>query len=248
MATTFARAQDVPPFSPLLETEKPPFFKKMRNSVVVTFQVISKKRVGVGSRARAGEDENDIRYGSGFVFSSEGHILTWGDNIKGNKSSKIQVQFFQQNEPIDASVVYSHPTKNVAILKPKDCLHRPVAYAELADNEAEVGMEVYCIGHPLGLTYNMLIGQVGFPGARQYGEFVELDNNRILRGKAGLDDKLALIQLNNIHGSDAIEGAPVFDASGRVLGMLAFCLTLFDFAIHHKELKAVIGEFKGNKG
>ena len=95
--------------------------------------------------------------GSGFVIDTEGHIVTNYHVVQG--ASEIEVSF-SNRETVDARVVGSDPSTDLALLE-VDVEARALRPLALADSDAvEVGDPVVAIGNPFGLERTVTSGIV----------------------------------------------------------------------------------------
>ncbi|MFZ9963900.1 MAG: trypsin-like peptidase domain-containing protein [Terrimicrobiaceae bacterium] len=135
--------------------------------------------------------------GSGFVFSSEGHILTNNHVIDG--ASGIQVKL-RDGRRFDALVIGSDERSDLAVLK---IIARDLPVADLGDSERlKVGELAFAIGTPLELPYTFTFGVVSAKGRNlglggNYDEFIQTDTS---------------INPGN-------SGGPLCDIDGRVIGI-----------------------------
>ena len=135
--------------------------------------------------------------GSGFVFSSEGHILTNNHVIDG--ASGIQVKL-RDGRRFDAQVIGSDERSDLAVLK---IIARDLPVADLGDSERlKVGELAFAIGTPLELPYTFTFGVVSAKGRNlglggNYDEFIQTDTS---------------INPGN-------SGGPLCDIDGRVIGI-----------------------------
>jgi S1-C subfamily serine protease len=140
--------------------------------------------------------------GSGFVIDTEGHILTNAHVVSG--ADRIQVTVGRDEDPMDAEVVGTDPSTDVAVLKvdaPADELH-PL---ELGDSsQVRVGDPVVAIGNPFGLDRTATAGIVS---ALQ--REISSPNGFTIRNVIQTD---APINPGN-------SGGPLLDAAGRVIGI-----------------------------
>jgi len=109
-------------------------------------------------------DENElvpISSGSGFVWDSEGHIVTNNHVVEG--ADQVQVTFNDGTVAI-AEVVGVDPDSDLAVLKiePEGYTLQPVKLGNLDD--VRVGMRVAAIGNPFGLQGTLTSGIVSAIG------------------------------------------------------------------------------------
>lgn len=96
--------------------------------------------------------------GSGFVIDKDGHVVTNYHVVQGAK--KVQVSF-SDTELIDATVVGSDPSTDIAVLKIKGAWARSLTPLALGDSSAiQVGDAVVAIGNPFGLERTVTAGIV----------------------------------------------------------------------------------------
>jgi S1-C subfamily serine protease len=140
--------------------------------------------------------------GSGFVIDTEGHLLTNAHVVSG--ADRIQVTLGGDEEPMDAEVVGTDPSTDVAVLKvdaPAGELH-PLELGDSSD--LTVGDPVVAIGNPFGLDRTATAGIVS---ALQ--REIRAPNGFTIRNVIQTD---APINPGN-------SGGPLIDADGRVIGI-----------------------------
>src|SRR5256885_3983170 len=136
--------------------------------------------------------------GSGFIFASDGQILTnahVGGNARGVKVTLADGRTF------DASLVGSEPDVDIALLR-IGADHLPVA--ELGRGPLRVGQLVIAVGNPYGLNWTVTAGVVSAlgrtlqaPGTRKMTDLIQTDTS---------------INPGN-------SGGPLVDSAGRVVGI-----------------------------
>lgn len=139
--------------------------------------------------------------GSGFIFRSDGLVLTNDHVVRG--ADKIQVEVLGFDEPFDAEVVGSDYTMDLAVLKITPA-GKPFPVLELGDSDAvRVGDWVIAVGNPYGLDHTVTVGVISAKGrplrieGREYSELIQTD---------------AAINPGN-------SGGPLLDARGRAIGI-----------------------------
>lgn len=160
-------------------------------------------------------------YGTGFIISEEGYIVTNYHVVDGAKSVLVTLHDDRQ---FDATVVGYEETNDIAVIKIKpDGEIHSLIYGVSSD--LHVGDPVYVIGNPLGdLTFTLTTGVVSAL-------------NRLIDTDTG-------IQINMFQTNAAINsgnsGGPVFDEHGFVVGIasakyasasiegLGFCIPIDD--------------------
>ncbi|AOR34780.1 signal protein PDZ [Streptomyces fodineus] len=100
--------------------------------------------------------------GSGVVYDDKGHIVTNAHVVQSEKSLKVTTA--NNEEPLTASLVYSYPEQDLAVLK-LDKVPAGLRPASFADSEkVEVGQIVLAMGSPLGLSSSVTEGIVSATG------------------------------------------------------------------------------------
>ena len=135
--------------------------------------------------------------GSGFIISSDGHILTNNHLVEG--AEEVTVKLADRPE-VEARVIGTDPGSDIAIIK-IDVNDLP--YLELADSDVlEVGEWVIAIGNPFGLSHTVTAGIVSAKGRSgvglaAYEDFIQTD---------------AAINPGN-------SGGPLLNLDGQVIGI-----------------------------
>ncbi|HYI79287.1 MAG TPA: trypsin-like peptidase domain-containing protein [Thermoleophilaceae bacterium] len=140
--------------------------------------------------------------GSGFVVDKQGTIVT-NAHVVGD-ADDVQVRFEEDGDLVDAEVVGSDPSTDVAVLKvdPSDADLQPLPLGSSGDTQ--VGDAVVAIGNPFGYTRSVTTGIVS---AKQ----------RQITAPNGFS-------IENVIQTDAAinpgnSGGPLLDAEGRVIGI-----------------------------
>jgi S1-C subfamily serine protease len=142
--------------------------------------------------------------GSGFVIDKDGHAVTNYHVVQGAK--KVQVSFSDE-EQMNATVVGTDPSTDIAVLKIQGAMSRSLTPLVLGDsNRVKVGDAVVAIGNPFGLERTVTAGivsalqrQIQAPNGFQIDEVIQTD---------------AAIN----HGNS---GGPLLNANGDVIGVNA---------------------------
>jgi S1-C subfamily serine protease len=100
--------------------------------------------------------------GSGVVYDDKGHIVTNAHVVGSEKTFKVTTANSEQ--PLTASLVYSYPDQDLAVIK-LDKVPDGLRAAEFGDSEkVEVGQIVLAMGSPLGLSSSVTQGIVSATG------------------------------------------------------------------------------------
>ena len=177
----------------------------------------------------APRQRNTQSLGSGFIYSSDGYIVTNHHVIKNAK--KIIVKLNNKTE-LTAKVVGSDEQSDIALLKVKAKNLQPVKIGNSED--IKVGQWVLAIGSPFGFESTVTAGIVSAKGRSlpngNYVPFIQTD--------------VAINQGNS--------GGPLFDLSGKVVGVNAKIFTRsggfmgLSFAIPIHVAEDVINQLKKN--
>jgi S1-C subfamily serine protease len=140
--------------------------------------------------------------GSGFVWDSDGHVVTNFHVVKDARSLSVTLQ---DHRSFEAEVVGVEPRKDIAVLRikaPKDAL-TPIRVAEKIPR-LEVGQKAVAIGNPFGLDQTLTTGVISAIGREVLG--------------------IAGVSIRDMVQTDAAinpgnSGGPLLDSTGRLIGM-----------------------------
>jgi 2-alkenal reductase len=145
--------------------------------------------------------------GSGFVFDSEGHVVTNQHVVEGN--SQVEVAFASGFRAY-GTVIGSDADADIAVVKvdaPADQIH-PLAIGD--SNTLNVGEQVVAIGNPFGLSGTMTLGIVSGLGRTQFARPDPDGGGRY--STADIIQTDAAINPGN-------SGGPLFNLKGEVVGV-----------------------------
>jgi serine protease Do len=160
--------------------------------------------------------------GSGFIFASDGQILTNAHVVARARRIKVTLA---DGRTFDAGLVGSDPEVDVAVLR-IGAEHLPVA--ELGKTPLRVGQLVIAVGNPYGLNWTVTAGVVSalgrtldVPGSRKMANLIQTDTS---------------INPGN-------SGGPLVDSNGRVVGITTAMMPMaqgLGFSVPLDTLKATI--------
>jgi S1-C subfamily serine protease len=164
------------------------------------YQRVQRGVVYVESRRPGGASAT----GSGFVVGRDGSILTNHHVIDGG--GQLRVRFGENGDPVDARLVGSDPSTDLALLKvdPGDARLEPLTLGSSKD--VQVGSPAVAIGSPFGLRGTVTTGIVS-----ALGRDITAPNGFGISGVIQTD---AAINPGN-------SGGPLLDSRGDVVGVNA---------------------------
>src|SRR5438067_4147361 len=148
-----------------------------------------------------GGSQSSQAQGSGFVYDSDGHIITNNHVVSGASSISVT---FADGSKYSAKVVGADPSSDLAVLKvdaPSSKLH-PLTLGD--STKLEVGDGVVAIGSPFGLSETFTSGIVS-----ALNRDISSTNNFTISGVIQTDAAIN-------HGNS---GGPLLNMSGEVVGI-----------------------------
>ncbi|WPU65772.1 S1C family serine protease [Peredibacter starrii] len=149
-----------------------------------------------------GEVEIPQGAGSGFVYDSNGHIITNFHVVQGGNT--FVVTFHNDPKQYKATIVGTAPEKDIAVLKltEKPAKLSPVVFGSSKD--LQVGQYSFAIGSPFGLDYTLTTGVISALGRKIDGI-----------GGVKINDMIQTDAAINMGNS----GGPLLDSSAQLIGM-----------------------------
>jgi S1-C subfamily serine protease len=195
-------AAPLPPLSSNARTEDEKNTIEVFRAAVRSTVFVTQKRL-VMSYFEQEAQEVEAGSGSGFIWDTDGHVVT---NFHVVQEAHSVVVTLQDHKSYEASLVGVEPRKDIAVLSikaPKESLvaiHLPPAGARLL----EVGQKAIAIGNPYGFDETLTTGVVSATG-------------RAMPGAGG-------VTLHDLVQTDAAinpgnSGGPLLDSSGQLIGM-----------------------------
>jgi S1-C subfamily serine protease len=145
--------------------------------------------------------------GTGFVFDSNGHIITNQHVVEG--TNEVEVSFSSGYKAL-GTVIGTDADADIAVIKvdaPADQIH-PLAIGD--SNTLQVGQSVVAIGNPFGLNGTMTLGIVSGLGRTQVAHVDQENGGRFMTADIIQTD--AAINPGN-------SGGPLFNLNGEVVGV-----------------------------
>ncbi|MGQ0622557.1 MAG: S1C family serine protease [Panacagrimonas sp.] len=139
--------------------------------------------------------------GTGFIWDTEGHVVTNFHVIQGSDGARVTLA---DQSSYEAELVGAFADRDLAVLRiaaPRERLP-PILIGKSAD--LEVGQIVYAIGNPFGLDQTLTTGIVS-----ALDREIESMTRRTIRGAIQTD---AAINPGN-------SGGPLLDSAGRLIGV-----------------------------
>jgi serine protease Do len=151
---------------------------------------------------RPDSERRSVGFGSGFIISEEGYILTNNHVVEG--ATRLNVEM-KNGEKYDATLIGADPSIDLALIK-IDPDGAPLPTLPLGDSaQLRVGEWVLAIGNPLGLDYTVTAGVVSAKGR-------DFPIGGTLSGVASFIQTDAAINKGN-------SGGPLLNAGGQVVGI-----------------------------
>ena len=156
------------------------------------------------------ESEIPAGTGSGFLYDSEGHVITNYHVIASGMADmggKVKVKCHNMAEARDATIVGFDPDRDLAVLKiscasEDGTLPPPIEMGDSAN--LRVGQKVLAIGNPFGLDTTLTTGVVSALGRDVMGA-----GGRPIRGCIQTDASI----------NPGSSGGPLVDSRGRLIGV-----------------------------
>lgn len=151
--------------------------------------------------------QTDLSEGSGFVFDSEGHVVTNQHVVEG--ASQVEVAFASGFRAY-GTVIGSDNYADIAVIKvdaPTDQIH-PLPVGD--SSQLNVGEQVVAIGNPFGLSGTMTLGIVSALGRTQTSQ---------VDPETGGSFSTADIIQTDAAINPGNSGGPLFNMKGEVVGI-----------------------------
>ncbi|MGD9877995.1 DegQ family serine endoprotease [Desulfococcus sp.] len=161
---------------------------------------------------RPQEKYKQTGWGSGFIISKEGYILT-NHHVVG-EADKIQVTLKDGRE-FEAKVIGTDPKSDVALIQIKGAKDLPVL--PMGDSETlEIGEWVMAVGNPFGLSHTLTVGVVSAKGRTSVGI---TDYEDFIQTDAAINPGNSGGPLINMRGEAVGINSAIFSKSGGYMGI-----------------------------
>jgi S1-C subfamily serine protease len=180
---------------------------ELEKMTIAIYDKVSPSLVQVTNLAETGDgfslnvQEVPRGVGSGFVWDTDGHIVTNYHVVKGADAARVTLA---DHSTYEARRLWAYPNKDIAVLwiqAPKSKLH-PIALGN--SHDLKVGQLTFALGDPFGLDQTMTTGIISALGRTISGE-----GDRPIRG---VIQTSAAINPGN-------SGGPLLDSAGLLIGM-----------------------------
>jgi S1-C subfamily serine protease len=163
-------------------------------------------------------DPLDSRLGSGFVYDTNGHIITNNHVVSGG--GRLDVTFLD-GTVYRATLLGSDPFTDLAVLYVEDAPQEKLVPLPLANSSAiRVGEQVAAIGNPFGLSGSMSAGIISGVGrlipAQEAGEFSIPD---VIQTDAPINPGNSGGPLLNMRGEVMGINSAIFSTNGQFAGV-----------------------------
>ena len=139
--------------------------------------------------------------GSGFVWDSQGHIVTNNHVVENARTVKVQLD---AGRTYTAKVVGRAPDYDLAVVKLSEIPQGLKALPLGTSNDLKIGQRVYAIGNPFGLTRTLTSGIVS-----ALDRHLPTTEYRELGGAIQTDAAI----------NPGTSGGPLLDSAGRLVGV-----------------------------
>jgi serine protease Do len=221
--TSFNRQQQHATNNIVQNPEKtfPDIFKQTQNSTVQIKSTVSNNNENIIVNGNP-IDKNNVALGSGFVYDTQGHIVTNNHVVSG--AHKVEVTFVDGNT-YSSKVIGGDPYTDLAVLQITDNKFLPKMVVPLMignSSSLQPGETVAAIGNPFGLYGSITEGIVS-----GVGRLLPLSETEPVDPKQGLFSSAKgapAFSIPNIIQTDAAinpgnSGGPLLNMKGEVIGI-----------------------------
>lgn len=211
-------------------------FKQVENSVVQITSKVSTVNTHIIINGNPLESQS-TRLGSGFVYDSQGHIITNNHVVEGSET--VDVTFVDGNTYV-AKVIGSDAYSDMAVLQITDNFSdeglNPVTIGDSSD--LQVGQQVIAIGNPFGLSDTMTTGIISQTGRLLPNQDLGFSIPDVIQTDAAINPGNSGGPLLNIRGEVIGINSAIKTNTGEFSGI--------GFAIPSSAIKRIIPELIEN--
>lgn len=169
------------------------------------FERVSPSVVQVAARSAAAspfaEDEGAAASGTGFVWDSDGHVVTNNHVVQNAREVAVR---FASGEVAQASIVGVAPNYDLAVLRIRNPRQLPPPVALGSSSELKVGQSAFAIGNPFGLDQSLTSGIISALKRRL---------------PTGSGREIANVIQTDTAINPGNSGGPLLDSAGRLIGV-----------------------------
>ncbi|SFS45213.1 S1C family serine protease [Marininema halotolerans] len=213
-----------------------PIIRRVRNSVVSISAQEPPQRAGtqgfwqrfMTDMQPPPEPENPShQFGSGFIISPQGYILTNQHVIR--RAEKIQIHLYNIKRSLPATVIWEDAERDIAVLQVKSPSPlRPLSLG--SSRTTEVGEWAVAIGNPLGLNHTVTLGVIS--GKDRPLSMADRFFSRVIQTDAAINP--------------GNSGGPLLNIFGQAIGintLVVYPSQSISFAIPIDEVKPLIRSY-----
>jgi len=191
--------------------------------------LIVKEFVGSNAGVTSSSDMAVKSYGSGFIISPNGYIVTNHHVVESNNKIIVDVMINGETKSYEATVIQKDKQNDLAIIKIKDTSFNigTVKYSFSETGSFNVGAAVFTIGYPMALN--------------GMGKEAKYTDGKV-SAKTGYNGEINSFQ-TTIPTQPGNSGGPVFNEKGQLVGIANAGIPSADnvsYAIKVNYLKAII--------
>ena len=212
-AVATVQAQLPQPTQPVVETNLPAADLGLETALINIYQMVNPAVVHIRVFTGAEDFNIPLGTGSGFLYDTEGHIVTNNHVVADGDSFEV---VFDDGTRVEATIVGTDVDSDLAVIKAKS-VPEGVVPVVLGDSSAvQVGEFVAAIGNPFDETGSMSVGIISGLGRTLLSQRVTENGGRYSLPQVLQTD--AAINPGN-------SGGPLLNMEGQVIGVNSAILT-----------------------
>lgn len=196
-----------PVSAPAVEAPQPNTLLEDERNTIQVFEQVSPAVVFITNKALRRDfftmdvEEVPQGSGSGFIWDTEGHIVTNYHVIEGGNSWSVTLN---DHTSYDAEFVGAEPSKDLAVMRIQAPRGKLTPLSAGSSENLRVGQKVIAIGNPFGLDQTLTTGVIS-----ALGREIKASNRRTIQGVIQTD---AAINPGN-------SGGPLMNSRGELIGI-----------------------------